>query len=430
MSTRIPVVALLAAICMMFIVVSHLRANDTWVSDGSINAVIGDRSFIARFGVKPDAATSYTFREQIHLAYVEQLLRAVPLENIPPELRAERLKNLDRLHEYRTRGIFPQNTWSGARPCFIDNDGNICAVGYLVERSAGRAAAEEINHRYQHALIAEMNSPLVERWIAGSGLTKTEAAMIQPVMPDRVKTGSVQIGVGGGASLPIAASYTSPLIDEDAEIANAGSPLLGHYAGLSIQYKHGARRWPFSLLLNGRYEDRSMSITAPGIPHLAITSDGTTLLAPTRYHADIDYHLATVGLMVMLGIDRSKLEIAIGSSVAKVLKSGRDEALTLDALPASLRFLDDPVSEYDNRERALHNSQNELSSGSIYQYSIVAGVRYPIPLLDDKDALMLTPSIWYDFGLTPVLYGTKWRSNSLQLGVELQLEILELIDYR
>jgi hypothetical protein len=356
------------------------------------------------------------------------VLRAVPIQNISPALRAERMKNLDRLHEYRVRGIFPSNPRTIARPCFIDNSGNICAVGYLVERSAGRAVAEAISDRYRHAFIDEMNSPLLERWIASSGLTSTEAAMIQPVLPTPVKTGSVQIGVGGGASVPIIAGYSSPLLEEGADTDNAGSPLVGHFAGLSIQYKHGARRWPFSLLLNARYEDRSMSLSAPGPDRMAITSDGTTLPATTLYHADIDYQLATFGLMVMLGIDRSKLEVGIGSSVAKVVRSGRDERLTLAASPGNLRLLEDPVLELDDSQHELRNRQNELGSGSIFQYSIVAGVRYPIPL--SKDDLMLTPSIWYDFGLTSVTYGTTWRSNALQLGVELQLEVLKLIDYR
>jgi hypothetical protein len=422
-----PAVVLLASICMMLISVSDLRATGSWVSDGSINAVIGDESFIARFGTRPDPATDFTFREQVHLAYVEQVLRAVPLENFPPILRAERMKNLDRLHEYRVRSMFPRNPQTTARPCFIDNDGNIC-VGYLVERSSGRAAAEAISDRYRHAFIDEMNSPLLEQWIAGSGLTITEAAMIQPVLLAPVKTGSVQIGIGGGASLPIAANYTSPLIEGNAEIENARSPLLGHFGGLSLQYKHGARRWPFSLLLNARYEDRSMSISAPGPDRMAINSDGAILPAPTLYHADIDYQLATFGLMIMLGIDRTKLEIGIGSSVAKVVKSGRDERLTLTAPSDDLRLIEDPVLELDDSHLELHNRQNELSSGSLFQYNLVAGVRYPIPL--SKDNLMLTPSIWYDFGLTSVLYGSNWRSNALQLGVELQLEVLELIDYR
>lgn len=79
-------------------------------------------------------------------------------------------------------GIFPRNYDhpEGRVPCFIDRDGRICAVGYLVEQTAGRDAAERINRAHQYDAILAMNDAAVDDWIAGSGLSKEEAAMIQP----------------------------------------------------------------------------------------------------------------------------------------------------------------------------------------------------------------------------------------------------------
>ena len=58
--------------------------------------------------------------------------------------------------------------------------GRICAVGYLIEQSAGRALAEAINAHFAEAMITEMESLALDGWIATSGLNVCELAMIQP----------------------------------------------------------------------------------------------------------------------------------------------------------------------------------------------------------------------------------------------------------
>jgi hypothetical protein len=66
------------------------------------------------------------------------------------------------------------------KPCFIDAKGNLCAVGYLIEQSVGRGVAEQINARYQYEYLMDMEWNVIDEWIASSGLTKLECAMIQP----------------------------------------------------------------------------------------------------------------------------------------------------------------------------------------------------------------------------------------------------------
>lgn len=147
-----------------------------------VNAVLGDASFVARFGHAPGPDADEAVRLRTHLAYVEQLLRARPTDHLSPALRAARARNLDRLHAYWTAGRFPRNYDApGERqPTFIDREGRICAVGYLIEQSAGRAVAERINARYKHAFIREIDTPVLDQWATASGLTKQELAMIQP----------------------------------------------------------------------------------------------------------------------------------------------------------------------------------------------------------------------------------------------------------
>jgi hypothetical protein len=150
---------------------------------GPINAVIGDASFAHVFGDADLAASAgEDLRIAVHLAYVERLLQQREVSAWPAELQRERQANLERLHAYRERAVFPRNHDhpEQRRPCFIDRDGRICAVGYLVEQSAGRELAEAINSRFQYAMIAEMADERLDGWVGQSGLTLRELATIQP----------------------------------------------------------------------------------------------------------------------------------------------------------------------------------------------------------------------------------------------------------
>lgn len=148
----------------------------------TINPVIGDISFIEKFGKLPDKLTNENLRIKTHLEYVEKLLRSKNTSGLSDNLKSARAFLLDKLHEYWTAGNFPKNYDhpEERKPCFIDKDGNICAVGYLVEQSSGRLLAEAINHEYKYDKIRDMHLPDVSEWIQNSGLTAEECAMIQP----------------------------------------------------------------------------------------------------------------------------------------------------------------------------------------------------------------------------------------------------------
>ncbi len=144
-----------------------------------VNAVVGDASWVARFGVLPDASVDEDLRIRVHLEYVEALLRASEPVGASDAQRAARAHNLDLLHAYLERGVFPRNhVVPGRRPHFIDEDGRICAVGYLIEQTAGRDVAETINARHEWDYIEDIDG--IEGWVAASGLTVHELAMIQP----------------------------------------------------------------------------------------------------------------------------------------------------------------------------------------------------------------------------------------------------------
>ena len=151
-------------------------------SDQTVNAVIGDISFFEAFGKHPVNQINEDLRLQTHLQYVENTLRSKDISHLTKEQQQNRLSILDLLNEYWTAGVFPKNyDYPNQRiPCFIDKEGNICAVGYLIEQTAGRQTAEEINSKHKYEYLLAMNDPNVDSWIRSSGLTKKECAMIQP----------------------------------------------------------------------------------------------------------------------------------------------------------------------------------------------------------------------------------------------------------
>ncbi len=147
----------------------------------AVDRVIGDGGFNRLNPIVPGNGVDQDLQVTRRLTAIEELLRRRDVTAWPEELRAERARNIDRLHEYRLRASYPRNYDHPEQmlPCFIDREGTICAVGYLVEQSAGRDVAERINARYQYATVAAMNDPAVDSWIARSGLTRAEVETIQ-----------------------------------------------------------------------------------------------------------------------------------------------------------------------------------------------------------------------------------------------------------
>lgn len=147
-----------------------------------INELIGDESYLAMYRKLPDNSTPEQERIKAHLAYAEQLLRQKDVSHLAPAERARRNHILDLLHEYMLAGHYPKNydIQGERRPCFLDKDGNICAVGYLVEQTEGLALACKINSIYKYDWVRDMDLPELTDWVAHSGLTKEEFALIQP----------------------------------------------------------------------------------------------------------------------------------------------------------------------------------------------------------------------------------------------------------
>ena len=193
----------------------------TPLAHDQVNVLVGNAGYVAATGHAPTAGTNDDARVQAHLAYAEQLLRHAPTTGLSPALAGQRTQVLDLLHRYWVAGVFPRNfDYPGQRrPCFIDRDGRLCAVGYLVAETAGRPVAERINQAHQYELIADMRTPALADWVKTSGLSKAECALIQPTYgssiapaptPQPVPTGyGVSSAVWGGVNVLLGAVNTS-----------------------------------------------------------------------------------------------------------------------------------------------------------------------------------------------------------------------------
>lgn len=158
---------------------SALPNPDARFREGA-NHHLGDDSFVTKHARAPGEGDTEKARMKDHLAHIRGLLAAgAPTR---PALAARRAELLGYLDDYIARGITPTNAHLPWRtPVFIDDQGAICAVGYLIERSVGRALPERIarEHRYDFLEdIAEM--PEVRAWVETSGFTLDELASIQP----------------------------------------------------------------------------------------------------------------------------------------------------------------------------------------------------------------------------------------------------------
>ena len=122
------------------------------------------------------------FRIKTHLRIVEQELLGKDVSHLTNELREERLKNIQRLRDYWIKGEFPQNIHSQDErvPYFKDHRGVPCAMAYLIEQSGDREIVKKVAETNNHVYINDISKGPVIDWITKSGLTKKEAARIQP----------------------------------------------------------------------------------------------------------------------------------------------------------------------------------------------------------------------------------------------------------
>lgn len=102
------------------------------------------------------------------------------------QLLANRYAQIARLRDYRDRGLFPLNEGQAAQPVpiFVDRNDTACAVGHLMRVSGWRSEVRRIHDANNLVYVTDAAGGLIDVWILKSGLTREEAALIQPGYPN------------------------------------------------------------------------------------------------------------------------------------------------------------------------------------------------------------------------------------------------------
>jgi len=146
----------------------------------TINPLVGDDSFVARFGRPPSASDDETERIATHLAFAERALRAADVSHLGASRRRARATLLAELRAYIAARRFPlPEATRGRLPAFVDREGTRCAVAALVDRAAGARATERIDARFHAAFVADIVDDALAA-LAADGLSRDELALIQP----------------------------------------------------------------------------------------------------------------------------------------------------------------------------------------------------------------------------------------------------------
>ena len=130
-----------------------------------------------------EAAFSEVQRVRRHLRRAERAASAASVAHLSSAQRRRRAWLLAELALYRERGRFPKNReFRGKRvPVFVDPEGTRCAVGHLLELSGQHELVRRVQERVNHVRVKELaNERELRAWLAWSGLTLEEAALIQP----------------------------------------------------------------------------------------------------------------------------------------------------------------------------------------------------------------------------------------------------------
>lgn len=181
-------------------------------------------------------------RLRAQLARVEHRLRARTPAGFSTDELQNRRRVLQDLRRYRNRGIFPVNTDFPDRrvPYFVDRNGTLCALAYLIWESGHRNLVAEVVATNNNGRVRELASnPRLQHWLQEHGLTVGEASMIQPAYRgdgclacdvDKVDTGFVIASVlGSGLSVWSGLSNRSDLMTDGARSTATG--ILGGLAG-------------------------------------------------------------------------------------------------------------------------------------------------------------------------------------------------------
>lgn len=176
MNMRVLVVGLVMVLALFASISSSLKHGNINLA---INAVIKNEA-LNNLNQSPDNLSEKE-KIQAHLLHVYQILKDQTGKVENQYLKLKRKAALASLMKYIRAGEFPRNTsYKGRRPCFVDENNNLCAVAYLLHSAGKDKLIEKINNQFQYEYIHDINLPEFLAWVKTSGFTLKDLATIQP----------------------------------------------------------------------------------------------------------------------------------------------------------------------------------------------------------------------------------------------------------
>jgi len=128
-----------------------------------------------------------TVRVRAHLRRTERALRGANTDHLDADQRCRREDTLDALRAYRERGAVPTNEGTTERtPQFVGANGVPCAVAALALADGRAELVERVAARDNGVRLETADDGPLLDWVEETGLTRAEAARIQPAYPSEV----------------------------------------------------------------------------------------------------------------------------------------------------------------------------------------------------------------------------------------------------
>ena len=112
-------------------------------------------------------------RIQLHLQLVHKTLDGRSTAHLSERQKINRKHHLEVLSKYWKEAVFPRNNRHDHRkPYFVDDNGNACAVGYLMEEDGQNELVDLISQKDNYKYLSELveKYPVIKSWSDDNGL--------------------------------------------------------------------------------------------------------------------------------------------------------------------------------------------------------------------------------------------------------------------
>lgn len=252
---------------------------------------------------------------------------------------------------------------------------------------------------------------------SGVVLLATSGAFAQgsnPLDPTEQKA-KVLIGPVVGLSHNMHSGGFRTLAEENCPIFTEGSG-TGFLAGITAEFQLGET---FSIIPRATYQSRPGSFTQT-LPDALVLLPGqnTPVTQSVTTNSEISYSLAILEVMYkqeFAELGPIRLGAAFGPTFGFVV--GGDNYQTQDLIePANARFVNPDGLPVENNGRTLIFNDGAIPERAGTRFSIKGGLQGEFGLFND--AWLMSPGIYYDYGLTDVTTAEAWQLNTIMFQVD------------